>query len=249
MTAAFGSYFFALGVGPAFYKLLAQVVERLSEEVSIPSVSGGRLQCSRPAGSSSASGRFYALGVGRAFTVGYYTDSPSILVGFLCPRCRAGVYSGVPVGRRGRDDRVSMPSVSGGCISGAWCNASITGSGFYALGVGRAFTGPCRRGMSGSRTRRFYALGLGRAFTACPHSPRRRTPDAPVSMPSVSGGRLQGSPYLCHLSWADGSTCERLADGRLPETGFGRVKVRKRPLTCVRALPGFGGTTTALAAT
>ena len=143
---------------------------------------------------------------------------------------------------------------------------------FHALGVGRVFTGGHHRAVqrvrlqvsmpsvSGGRLQHppptpargpstsFYALGGGRAFTVVP-GPERCHPVEVVSMPSVSGGRLQGSSYLCHLSWADGVTCERLADGRLPETGFGLVKVRKWSLTCVRALPGFGGTTVALAAT
>src|ERR1035441_820535 len=68
-------------------------------------------------------------------------------------------------------------------------------------------------------------------------------------MPSVSGWRLQGSPYLGHLSCGDRAACERSAGRRLSRYRFGRVKVRKSLLTCVRTLPGFGVTTSALALT
>lgn len=66
-------------------------------------------------------------------------------------------------------------------------------------------------------------------------------------MPSVSGECLHGLLNLGHVSWADGSLCERLADERPAVLGIGLVKVLKRSLTCVRVLPGFGVTTAALA--
>ena len=70
-----------------------------------------------------------------------------------------------------------------------------------------------------------------------------------VSMPSLSGWRLQGSPYSSRVSWADRALCERSVDRCLPKPEFERVKVRKRRLTCVRALPGFEATISALAST
>src|SRR6266568_1834098 len=87
---------------------------------------------------------------------------------FLCPRCRAGVYSPLGVAGLRRPRRVSMPSVSGGRLQ----HPPPTPA----------------RGPSTS----FYALGGGRVFTLR-HRHRRTEPLVGVSMPSVSGGRLQSA--------------------------------------------------------
>ena len=67
--------------------------------------------------------------------------------------------------------------------------------------------------------------------------------------PRYRAGVHRGSPYSGHLNWTDRALRERSVGRCLPKPGFGRVKVRKRRLTCLRALLGFEATTSALAST
>jgi len=111
-------HFHALGVGRVFTGGHHRAVQRVRLQVSMPSVSGGRLQSAGRGGTTASSSGFYALGVGRAFTAPAPDPGTWAKYEFLCPRWRAGVYS--CTGTR------TMPP-SGSC--------------FHALGVGRAFTG------------------------------------------------------------------------------------------------------------
>ena len=98
-----------------------------------------------PADQHDRSGGFYALGIGLAFTAGSE---------YVC------LYG---------QTAVSMPSVSG------WRSQTMKPCGscsarrcFYALGIGLAFTGPGLDLATRTTSRRFYALGIGLAFTARP---------------------------------------------------------------------------------
>jgi hypothetical protein len=59
--------------------------------------------------------------------------------------------------------------------------------------------------------------------------------------------REHGSQNLWRLTWANRSSCERAWITGLRAILSGLVKVQKRLLTCMRALPGLGHTTSALA--
>ena len=80
---------------------------------------------------------------------------------------------------------------------------------------------------------------------------------APAGSDLVQGGEAamepadhrpdDGSRNSSRLSCANGRSCERFALNGINSTLCGVVKMRKRPLTCVRALPGARVTTPALA--
>ena len=157
---------------------------------------------------------------------------------FLCPRCRAGLYGREINAKLHRIDKVSMPSVSGWSLRTPTRRRQPTRrspflcprcrAGLLRDHAGERGYGPKQVSMpsvsrwslrtsagtgGAPRSWSFYALGVGLVFT--------------------------GSSYLGHLSWPDRAVCERSADENLLKPGFGGIKVRKRLLTCMRALPGL----------
>jgi len=160
----------------------------------------------------------------------------------------------------GWNARVPPPRTAPDCMSSGALMSSVSGRALRpaystlrpAPVDGVSMSSKCRAGLCGDPmvadvpTALFHALGVGRAFTAHRDDGQRQA-GAGVSMPSVSGGRLQGSPNLRHLSWVDGSTCERSAAGACRRRDLDMSRYEKRLLTCVRALPGSGEITAALA--
>src|SRR6266566_3385109 len=61
--------------------------------------------------------------------------------------------------------------------------------------------------------------------------------------------REHSSRFWSRLNSVNGWACERCLKPRLAEASDGLVKVRKQPLSCMRALAGVGLTTSALALT
>ena len=196
---------------------------RRHAKVSMPSMSGGALR-HRPhlVSPCARNPRFYALDVGRGFATRACICRRSLL-GFLCPRCRAGLCDADRVGSARDATAVSMPSMSGGALrplvatGASWSQDRR----FYALDVGRGFaTTPARRLASSVLAVSMPSMSGG-ALRPQDASSKRHRDDRAVSMPSMSGGALRpgttvvaelhGRTFLCPRCRA--GLCDDFASG------------------------------------
>jgi hypothetical protein len=104
------------------------------------------------------------------------------------PRCRAGLFDS--------DSGVTFYPGTFRCLgvgrdfsTAGWDGLNANSNSFYALGVGRDFSTVSFFGSSVWTC--FYALGVGRDFSTSVARSLELGGDAPVSMPSVSGGTFR----------------------------------------------------------